>query len=123
MRMLKQQRARIRRSQAKGGITPSYSKYDLKREEELKLLKKQAQRISSRLEEIRQRIGVKRKLKEVFAMVDEEECVGCGICCNVCPRGAISLGEVAKIDNSKCTACLACVDRCPRGAIAIRYEY
>ena len=123
MRMLKQQRARIRRSQAKGGITPLYSKYDLSRKGELELLKEQAQRITSRLEEIRQRVGVKRKLKKVFALVDEEECAGCGICYHVCPKGAISVGEVAKIDNGKCTACLACVNRCPRGAIAIRYEY
>lgn len=123
MRMWRQHRIGKRIGFEKRGRILSYGKDDLNREEELELLKEQAQRITSRLEEIRQRVGVKRKLKKVFALVDEEECAGCGICYHVCPKGAISVGEVAKIDNGKCTACLACVNRCPRGAIAIRYEY
>ncbi len=76
-----------------------------------------------KLEEIRRRIGVKTKVKKVFAVVDEEDCVGCGICYDVCPKKAISVDLVAKIDATRCTACLACVKQCPRGAIAIKYEY
>lgn len=105
------------------GKVPSYDKNNLNREDELELLKKQAQNLSLKLEELRRKIGVKKEGKKVFAVVDEEDCVGCGICYDVCPKGAISVNLIAKIDSKKCTACLACVDQCPRGAIAIRYEY
>lgn len=107
----------------KTGKAPSYNKNNLNREDELELLKKQAQNLSLKLEELRRRIGVKKEVKKVFAVVDEEDCVGCGICYDVCPKGAISVNLVAKIDATRCTACLACVDQCPRGAIAIKYEY
>ena len=51
--------------------------------------------------------------------VKEDECVGCGICVQQCPVGAISMNanQVAVIDNNKCTNCAKCFDVCPRGAI------
>ena len=55
--------------------------------------------------------------------VNEEQCVGCGICIEICPL------DVLKRENDKaivkypeeCWHCRACVMDCPRQAITIRY--
>ncbi len=92
---------------------------------ELQLLKQRARIVSQRLEIIRQRIEGQRIVSpqraKVVAIVDEEECTGCGFCYEICPAGAISIDQTAEIDASKCTACLACVEQCPQGAIAVKY--
>ena len=50
--------------------------------------------------------------------VRNDLCLGCGICAQSCPRGAISLlwGQ-AEIDQSRCNSCGLCLDLCPQGAI------
>jgi Fe-S-cluster-containing hydrogenase component 2 len=50
--------------------------------------------------------------------VRNDLCLGCGICAQGCPRGAISLlwGQ-AEIDQSRCNSCGLCLDLCPQGAI------
>jgi Fe-S-cluster-containing hydrogenase component 2 len=51
--------------------------------------------------------------------VDQEMCLGCGVCVDVCPEEAISIaGQWAVIDDSLCTACKACIETCPNGAIS-----
>lgn len=94
--------------------------------DEFRLLRIRAQIVSRRLETIKRRIESQKIVNpsesKIGAMVDEEECTGCGLCYEVCPRGAISLNGTAKIDTSRCTACLACVRQCPQGAIAIKYQ-
>ena len=51
-------------------------------------------------------------------IIRKDLCVGCGLCGDNCPTGAISLrwGQ-AVIDHSRCNQCRICVDICPRGAI------
>ena len=96
---------------------------DLSREHELKILRQKVQLISQKLERIKKRVETPeiKPDQNVIAVVDREECAGCGICYDVCPRGAISIDITARIDSSKCTACLECVNKCPKGAIAIKY--
>jgi ferredoxin len=94
--------------------------------EELRLLREWMGVVSQRLDAVRRMVEDKeldigQKTKTV-AVVDEGECTGCGLCCQVCPTGAVSVNGYANIDGSKCTACLACVERCPQGAIAVRYR-
>ena len=50
--------------------------------------------------------------------VRRDLCLGCGLCADSCPTGAISLrwGQ-AVIDQSKCNNCRLCLDICPRAAI------
>ena len=55
------------------------------------------------------------------AVVDRDECVGCGTCVEECPEEAITLDdeEIAVVDADKCTECGTCVESCPSEAITI----
>lgn len=55
------------------------------------------------------------------ALVNQEECAGCGICIEVCPVQAISLNSArkAQIDSEKCIECGNCAEECPNQAIEL----
>jgi len=61
------------------------------------------------------------------AIVDEEFCIACGRCIEVCPFGAISIiknpmGEdKACVNDAICKGCGACASVCPNGAITPRH--
>ncbi len=56
--------------------------------------------------------------------VDEERCIGCGLCEEACAYRAIGTvlrkgsGPVAVVDHDACASCSACVSACPTGAIS-----
>ena len=50
--------------------------------------------------------------------VDEEKCVSCGICVEVCPVDAIAMEEKAAwIDMDECIKCGKCHEVCPADAV------
>jgi len=54
------------------------------------------------------------------AVVDEEKCVGCGACVDVCPTEVITMDDdVAKINPAECVDCGTCVEECPQEAISM----
>ena len=64
--------------------------------------------------------------KDVYkplADVDEEKCIGCGDCMEVCFYSAISMeGKLAKVDKKICDGCALCAQMCPTGAIGLWHE-
>ncbi|MHA2035616.1 MAG: 4Fe-4S binding protein [Promethearchaeota archaeon] len=52
-----------------------------------------------------------------------KDCVGCGICVELCPKDAIPssligfISSIAKIDENKCDVCGKCVHACSHGAL------
>ena len=51
--------------------------------------------------------------------VNESKCIGCGICEEVCPVGAIVMDLKAHINPDECILCGACVGECPEQALLI----
>ncbi|WP_163468059.1 ATP-binding protein [Fusobacterium sp. IOR10] len=52
-------------------------------------------------------------------IIDEEGCIGCGACSEVCPVDAIAATEEGKYRISDtCINCGACVEVCPVGVIS-----
>ncbi len=50
--------------------------------------------------------------------VDEKHCLGCGLCVDACPFGAIRVENgIARVEQSLCSGCGECVASCPEGAL------
>ena len=50
--------------------------------------------------------------------VNQECCIGCGMCVKVCAHSAITITEgKASIDHSKCVGCGRCIGVCPMDAV------
>ena len=48
-----------------------------------------------------------------------EDCIGCGTCVQLCPRGNIRLEGGKPVFGQNCIGCLSCVQLCPKAAINI----
>ncbi|MDR3290687.1 MAG: ferredoxin family protein [Methanobrevibacter sp.] len=54
--------------------------------------------------------------------VDENKCIACGDCKDICPKGEIiwSINKIAHASNlGYCHVCTICASRCPTGAILV----
>lgn len=90
--------------------------------QEIETLKAQARAVEQQLAALNAQIGVVQQgagNPRPVAVVDADRCIGCGLCIQVCPAGAITLNTVARVDVGKCIACGQCAAECPQEAIAI----
>ena len=63
-----------------------------------------------------------RYLEDVVTLaLDEQQCIGCGMCACVCPHGVLVMnGRKAKIaDRNGCMECGGCANNCPTGAVTV----
>ena len=61
-------------------------------------------------------------LKNVVTLeLDQERCIGCGMCLVVCPHGALQVtnGQARVEDRDACMECGACAMNCPTGAVTV----
>jgi NAD-dependent dihydropyrimidine dehydrogenase PreA subunit len=106
---------------------------------EVEKLKAQAAAMLARLQAVRERIarmgegtgsagnlpvpGIKEpapgESRRKLAVIDRERCAICGLCVDLCPTGAIHMGDVIMIDPGRCMGCGSCVEECPNGAISL----
>jgi len=97
---------------------------------DLAALKEQARAIEQELVSINNRIKELEERKQETteagstpkAVVDQGQCVGCGICVGSCPVRAIDIDAQGIVTiNENCTGCGLCVESCPRQAIRLEY--
>jgi heterodisulfide reductase subunit A len=62
------------------------------------------------------------KTDAITAVVDENLCIGCGLCEEICPYGAPKIEEgKSKIREILCRGCGSCAADCPKQAITMRH--
>jgi ferredoxin len=55
-----------------------------------------------------------------ISRVDEESCLGCGVCADLCQFGALSLSAgLAVVDAARCMGCGVCVSSCAQEALSL----
>jgi len=64
----------------------------------------------------------KLKTEAITAVIDEDLCVGCGLCEELCPYGAHKVVEgKSTVIEALCRGCGACAVECPQRAISMRH--
>ncbi len=58
----------------------------------------------------------------MITKIDQDKCVGCGVCVSLCPPDVLRLNDKKKAYiayNDDCMTCYLCERNCPSGAIFV----
>jgi NAD-dependent dihydropyrimidine dehydrogenase PreA subunit len=59
----------------------------------------------------------------VYLKVSDEDCIGCGVCVEMCPTtpSVFEMDEVLSVvkHSEVCELCMLCIDNCPMSAITM----
>jgi predicted Fe-Mo cluster-binding NifX family protein/ferredoxin len=90
-------------------------------QQEVEMLRAQADAMAGQLSEIRARIAEAERTAggTLVAQVDASLCKACRQCVDTCPVGAITVDDAAHVDRSRCNGCARCIAVCPRSAISL----
>jgi NADH-quinone oxidoreductase subunit F len=63
-----------------------------------------------------------KRCKELITYTIDETCIGCTVCAQKCPGGAIAITPYQRhmIDQTKCVKCGTCMQVCPTESVNIR---
>lgn len=58
----------------------------------------------------------------VTLQLDEQKCIGCGMCTTVCPHGVLAVSErkARLIARDACIECGGCARNCPVAALTVK---
>ncbi|GAG04528.1 unnamed protein product [marine sediment metagenome] len=93
------------------------------REQELQMLKSQAQQLETQLQATNAQINDIEpggRVLGLTAVVDSEKCTGCRICEDICPANAIKVNGLAVVQLELCSGCWLCIAECPNKAISLQ---
>ena len=54
-----------------------------------------------------------------MSRIDQNKCIGCAVCANICPAGIEMAGNKAQIKNKNAECLKDAADACPQGAIIV----
>ena len=60
---------------------------------------------------------------KLLPITDDNRCVMCGVCVDVCPMEAIDREDVSVVDPTLCIKCCACVKECPKEAKSLNSPF
>jgi NAD-dependent dihydropyrimidine dehydrogenase PreA subunit len=60
----------------------------------------------------------------MYPVIDQNKCMGCGNCVEICPSEVYEIEEERSIPihPEECIECWACVNRCPAESIHLRED-
>lgn len=67
-------------------------------------------------------MGLKYLKNVVTLNLNKEQCIGCGMCAQVCPHQIFAIvdGKAVIQNRDGCMECGACAQNCPKSAVTVR---